>query len=91
MRAALAPTSLPPTRDTERTSMRLPAPSASTRITTSSLKPNHNVVSVASMRPLVRLGRDDLPTHLAGCCQRTLERFGRCGIHALGAQVGITL
>ena len=51
MRLALVPTSLSPTRDTERTSTRLPAPFASTRITTSSLKPNQNVVSVASMRP----------------------------------------
>ena len=51
MRFALVPRSLLPTRDTERTSMRLPAGAGATRITTSSRKPNHGVVAVASMRP----------------------------------------
>ncbi len=51
MRAAFAPTSLRPTRETERRSTRLPDPAAAMRTTTSSLKPNQNVVSVASMRP----------------------------------------
>ncbi len=51
MRPALVPTSLPPTRDTERMSIRLPPACSRTRITTSSLKPNQRVVSVASIRP----------------------------------------
>ncbi len=51
IRRALVPTSLRPTRDTERTSTRVPPPAGVRRITTSSLKPNQNVVSVASMRP----------------------------------------
>ena len=54
MRAAFAPTSLRPTRDFERTSMRLPAPAGVMRTTTSSLKPNQRVVWVASMRPCPR-------------------------------------
>src|SRR5207244_11947036 len=52
MRAAFAPTSLFPTRDLERMSTTaLSAPRGVTRMTTSSLKPNHAVVAVASMRP----------------------------------------
>jgi hypothetical protein len=38
-------------RETERTSMRLPRPLGATRTTTSSRKPNHGVVAVASIRP----------------------------------------
>jgi len=52
VRIAFAPTSLSPTRETLRTSTRLPPPaSGRTRTTMSSLKPNHRVVAVASMRP----------------------------------------
>lgn len=51
MRFALAPTSLRPTRDLERTSTRLPAPAGAMRITTSSLKPNQRVVATASILP----------------------------------------
>lgn len=51
MRFALAPRSLRPTRETERTSILLPVPAGVTRTTTSSVKPNHGVVAVASMRP----------------------------------------
>ena len=51
IRAAFAPISLRPTRDTERTSIALPLPSATTRTTTSSLNPNHAVVAVASTNP----------------------------------------
>src|SRR6185369_1272042 len=50
-RAAFAPISPPPTRDSDRTSTRLPFSCGCTRTTTSSLKPNQKVVSVASMRP----------------------------------------
>ena len=49
MRSAFLPMSDLPTRDIERMSRREPAPSAATRMTMSSLKPNHAVVSVASM------------------------------------------
>jgi hypothetical protein len=45
----LVPTSLWPTRDTDRTSTRLPASAAVTRTTTSSLNPNHVVVAVAHL------------------------------------------
>ena len=51
MRRAFVPTSLLPTRETLRTSTRLPCPSGRMRTTTSSLKPNHPVVAVASTRP----------------------------------------
>src|SRR5438105_2047321 len=51
MRCALVPRSLRPTRDFERTSRRLPASMALTRMAMSSLKPNHLVVSTASMVP----------------------------------------
>ena len=51
MRRAFAPTSLRPTRDFERTSMRLPAPEGAMRTTMSSLKPNQRVVAIASMWP----------------------------------------
>src|SRR5258706_3193274 len=44
--------SLPPTRETDRTSIRLPDAADRTRTTTSSLKPNHGVVAVASTRPV---------------------------------------
>ena len=50
MRRALAPRSLRPTRESERTSMRLAGPSGVMRTTTSSLKPKNSVVAVASMR-----------------------------------------
>ncbi len=51
IRLALVPTSLRPTRETERTSIRLPWPAAAMRMTMSSLNPNQKVVSVASIRP----------------------------------------
>ncbi len=51
MRLALMPTSLPPTRDLDRISTRLPVSVGVTRITTSSTKPNQKDVSLASMRP----------------------------------------
>jgi hypothetical protein len=54
MRAALAPTSLLPTRDTERTSTRAIPDAGITRITTSSLNPHQPVIAVASMRPSSR-------------------------------------
>ena len=47
MRLAFVPTSLRPTRDTERTSTRVPLPHGITRTTTSSSNPNQRVVSVA--------------------------------------------
>src|SRR5947207_3897218 len=47
---ALVPTSLLPTRETDRTSIREPAGEFVSRTTTSSLKPNQAVVSVASIR-----------------------------------------
>ena len=50
MRAAFLPRSLPPTRDLERMSRMLPPSTARTRMTISSLKPYHSVVSVASLR-----------------------------------------
>ena len=50
MRAAFVPTSLPPTRETERTSTRVPPPSGSSRTTTSSLNPNQLVVAVGKAR-----------------------------------------
>ena len=52
MRPALRPRSPAPAREAERTSTRVPAPHGVRRITTSSVNPNHRVVSVASMRPL---------------------------------------
>ena len=52
MRLALRPRSPAPVRAVERTSTRVPAPHGVSRITTSSVKPNQRVVSVASMRPL---------------------------------------
>ena len=51
MRAAFAPTSLFPTRETERMSRREPPFCDVMRITMSSLKPYQKVVSVASIRP----------------------------------------
>src|SRR5258708_12988392 len=51
MRCALMPISLRPTRHTERTSILLPLPEGATRITTSSLTPYQNAVSVASILP----------------------------------------
>ena len=52
MRSAFRPRSPAPAREAERTSTRVPAPHGVRRITTSSVNPNHRVVSVASMRPL---------------------------------------
>ena len=51
MRSALVPMSLTPTRDTLRTSIRAPWGCGRTRTATSSLKPNQNVVAVASIKP----------------------------------------
>ena len=51
MRRALTPRSLRPTREAERTSMRLPFGAGVTRTTMSSVKPNQRVVSLASRRP----------------------------------------
>jgi hypothetical protein len=47
MRRALTPRSLRPTREAERTSMRLPFGAGLTRTTISSVKPNQRVVSLA--------------------------------------------
>jgi hypothetical protein len=53
MRAALAPTSLRPIRNTERMSSQLPnGLPALIRMTISSVKPNQRVLSVASIQPL---------------------------------------
>ena len=51
MRRALTPRSLRPTREAERTSMRLPFGAGLTRTTMSSVKPNQRVVSLASSLP----------------------------------------
>jgi hypothetical protein len=51
MRFAFVPTSPPPTRESDRTFTRRPPSAGLSRMTTSSLKPNQNVVSVASIRP----------------------------------------
>ena len=66
MRRALTPRSLRPTREAERTSMRLPFGAGLTRTTMSSVKPNQRVVSLASSRPSAGAARDDAPAHGAG-------------------------
>src|SRR4051812_46006270 len=60
-RRALVPISLRPTRDFERTSMRLPVSAAVTLTAMSSLKPNHFVVSTASSVPAAA-SRPTLPS-----------------------------
>ena len=70
MRAAFAPTSLRPTRDFERTSMRLPAPAGAMRTTTSSLKPNQRVVATASMRPALASASTSRPIARAAASAR---------------------
>ena len=64
IRLAFVPASPPPTRESDRTSTRLPLSAGFIRTTTSSLKPYQNVVSVASIRPdvCVRPDRDPIPS-----------------------------
>ena len=71
---ALVPTSLLPTRETERTSTRLPTDDGLRRTTTSSLNPNQDVVSVASIRNDVGSDATIFHTHVFGRSQR----LGKC-------------
>src|SRR5713226_6542 len=68
---ALVPTSLLPTRETDLTSIRQPAGDFVSRTTTSSLKPNQAVVSVASIRSdLGSAATISHPMSLAACNAR---------------------
>ena len=78
-----------PTRETLRTSTRLPLPSGRMRTTTSSLKPNQRVVSVASMRPGGGVARDHLPAERARGVDRALHRLARRRLHDERLDVGI--
>ena len=91
MRFAFAPTSLSPTRETLRTSTRLPAPSGRTRTTMSSLKPNQRVVSRRLDAPGRRVARDDLPSARARRVDGALHRLLRRRLEDRGLDVGIGL
>jgi hypothetical protein len=87
----LVPVSVVPWRDAERTSTRVPVPHGVSRTTMSSVKPNHQVVSVASRRPLPGSLRDDGPALVLGDEPRAIEDQARRLRDDERRQVGIVL